>query len=77
MWSPAVAAVRVKEFLRYAPVNVRRKEGFAAGATAWFDEALSQGRCRLEYSLVSVGLARRLRRTLRYYSPVPVTAKKF
>ena len=75
MWSPAVAAVRVKEIpCIYAPVNVQERQGRLSRLVQRHgaDEASErqEARCRLRVSqLVSVGLAGRLRQPLRLLQP--------
>jgi len=82
MWSPAVAAVRVKEIpCVYAPVNVKNGKKISRLVQRHgFDEApvRQEARCRLRISqlYLSAGRAASSDATA-YYSPVPSTAKKF
>ena len=84
MWSPAVAAVRVKEIpCVYAPVNVKNgKEGYRGWCNGMgADEASVAARSSTRPMNISTGICRagRARFVGRYgyYSPVPSTAKKF
>ena len=82
MWSPAVAAVRVKEIpCVYAPVNVKNgKEGYRGwcnGMGLMKHLSRQEARCGLRISqLVSVGLAGRLRRPLRLLQPGAVDGEE-